>query len=350
MINKKIASATIVKNECDIIEEFVRYNCNFIDEMYIIDNMSTDSTLEILLKLREEGLPINLFRYNSYRFDQGHNLTKLQNLIREEHNIDYIIFMDADEFISAKSKNEFISILSEEEHLYYRVGMIKYTQHEQDELKQLPFHKKFSYSYDKIQNYKSIININLLRDKKIIVSEGSHQVFDSNNNPLEFKNIHQFHLAHFEQRSDEQMKSKYILGTLSYILRDPNLKDGVMGAHWFNVYNHVIDTNDIKSIHVYSVSELDINNNICTFQPLPLSCEIRYSNETKVDALENGINFFKGYIKYNNDEKNRDDLLTFLNNIDKNDKDTSLIKVAKNLEKYIVEVNKNIGYGSLIKI
>ena len=264
MINKKIASATIVKNECDIIEEFVRYNCNFIDEMYIIDNMSTDSTLEILLKLREEGLPINLFRYNSYRFDQGHNLTKLQKLIREEHNIDYIIFMDADEFISAKSKNEFISILSEEEHLYYRVGMIKYTQHEQNELKQLPFHKKFSYSYDKIQNYKSIININLLRDKKIIVSEGSHQVFDSNNNPLEFKNIHQFHLAHFEQRSDEQMKSKYI--------------------------------------------------------------------------------------KYNNDEKNRDDLLTFLNNIDKNDKDTSLIKVAKNLEKYIVEVNKNIGYGSLIKI
>ena len=43
----KIASVTVVRNECDIIEEFVRYNLNFFDEMHIINHLSTDSTLNI---------------------------------------------------------------------------------------------------------------------------------------------------------------------------------------------------------------------------------------------------------------------------------------------------------------
>ena len=56
----KITSITMVKNEMDIIESFIRYNINIVDEMIILDNGSTDYTLDILNNLIKEGLNIVL--------------------------------------------------------------------------------------------------------------------------------------------------------------------------------------------------------------------------------------------------------------------------------------------------
>ena len=56
----KIVSITMVKNEMDIIESFIRYNINIVDEMIILDNGSTDYTLDIINNLIEEGLNIVL--------------------------------------------------------------------------------------------------------------------------------------------------------------------------------------------------------------------------------------------------------------------------------------------------
>ena len=64
MINK-IVSVSMVKNEADVIESFVRHACTFVDEMYICDHKSTDGTLEILKSLQSEGLPIKISSYDS---------------------------------------------------------------------------------------------------------------------------------------------------------------------------------------------------------------------------------------------------------------------------------------------
>ena len=59
--NKKIFSITMVKNEMDIIESFIRYNLNILDGMIILDNGSTDSTLNIIKCLKDEGCPCFLY-------------------------------------------------------------------------------------------------------------------------------------------------------------------------------------------------------------------------------------------------------------------------------------------------
>ena len=59
----KIASISMVKNEADIIESFVRHTLRFVDVMYIIDHLSTDNTWIILNNLQAEGLPLILSRY-----------------------------------------------------------------------------------------------------------------------------------------------------------------------------------------------------------------------------------------------------------------------------------------------
>ena len=52
---RKIISITMVNNESEIIESFIRYNYNFLDEMVIIDNGCTDNTIKIVNKLISEG-------------------------------------------------------------------------------------------------------------------------------------------------------------------------------------------------------------------------------------------------------------------------------------------------------
>jgi len=54
----KLVSISMVKNEEDIIESFVRYNLNIFDEMILLDNGSSDNTLNILNSLKRENLPI----------------------------------------------------------------------------------------------------------------------------------------------------------------------------------------------------------------------------------------------------------------------------------------------------
>ncbi|RBQ23405.1 hypothetical protein ALNOE001_09860 [Candidatus Methanobinarius endosymbioticus] len=44
----KIVSITMVKNESDMIESFVRYGLNIFDEMIFLDNGSSDNTLDML--------------------------------------------------------------------------------------------------------------------------------------------------------------------------------------------------------------------------------------------------------------------------------------------------------------
>ena len=48
-IVRRIISLTMVGNECEMIESFVRYNSNFVNKMYFISNSGTvDKTIDIL--------------------------------------------------------------------------------------------------------------------------------------------------------------------------------------------------------------------------------------------------------------------------------------------------------------
>ena len=56
-MSEKIAVISMVKNEADIIESFVRYYATFADYIIIADHNSDDGTWEILEKLRDRLVP-----------------------------------------------------------------------------------------------------------------------------------------------------------------------------------------------------------------------------------------------------------------------------------------------------
>ena len=87
----KIVLVTMVKNEADIIESFVRHSLTFADEIIIANHMSTDRTGEILASLLSEGLPLTIRELHEVELAHGLVMTELMWEAIEEHGADIVL-------------------------------------------------------------------------------------------------------------------------------------------------------------------------------------------------------------------------------------------------------------------
>jgi glycosyltransferase involved in cell wall biosynthesis len=99
----KAISVSVMRNEADIVEAFVRYHLQFLDGMFIVDHRSTDGSTEIVTKLADEGLPVVLERYEGVGFNQARlrdmAVRKSLELFRPD-SPDWIVPLDLDEFVA----------------------------------------------------------------------------------------------------------------------------------------------------------------------------------------------------------------------------------------------------------
>jgi len=95
----KVCSISRIKNEEDIIETFVRYHLNFIDEMIIFEDNSSDETYKILSKLKKENLPIRLFRNTKEHSEQENVINIAFNKAIYDYDADLVVTLDTDEFL-----------------------------------------------------------------------------------------------------------------------------------------------------------------------------------------------------------------------------------------------------------
>lgn len=96
---RNIVAVSMVKNEMDIIESFVRHTLTFADRMIIADHQSTDRTRDILGQLQAEGLPIVIETIYTARYAQAEVTTRLMHEAADVYDADLILPLDADEFI-----------------------------------------------------------------------------------------------------------------------------------------------------------------------------------------------------------------------------------------------------------
>lgn len=67
----KIAAISMIRNECDILELFVKINSRIFDAFYILDHHSSDTTPIIIKKLQEKNYPIVYKRLPDVEYDQA---------------------------------------------------------------------------------------------------------------------------------------------------------------------------------------------------------------------------------------------------------------------------------------
>lgn len=218
----KIVSFTMVNNESEIIESFIRYNYSFLDEMYIIDNGCTDNTIKILHNLKNDGYKIVIYDESLEAYDQFRLDNKYLNKIIEESNPDLIIPLDADEFIISDHKDprremEKLSL----DKIYY-VNWQWYVMTEKDDPKETFIPRRLKYCLKRtVWNYsdgtpvtKVILPARYFKEKKLTMSMGHHTVYGDKSIAIE--EINNIKLAHYRAISEEQLVYK----TCCYTMRD----------------------------------------------------------------------------------------------------------------------------------
>ena len=216
-----IISFTMVNNESEIIESFIRYNYNFVDEMVIIDNGCTDGTIQIVRNLIKEGYKIKIFdesleAYNQYRLDNKY-LTKIIN----EMSPDIILPLDADEFLIGEENPREILEKLDLNKIYY-VNWQWYVMTKQDNNQENFIPKRMRYCLDRpAWNYsdktpvtKTIVTAKYYQRMKLTLSMGHHTVFG--NERVEIERLDKIRFAHYRAISEQQL----IYKTCCYTMRD----------------------------------------------------------------------------------------------------------------------------------
>src|SRR5262249_2248054 len=90
---------SIVRNEADIIEVFVRYHLKLFNRLIVVNHNSKDDTWHILQRLAAEGLPLEVRNEELVWHCQSEVMTALARDVWHTYRPDWIIPLDADEFL-----------------------------------------------------------------------------------------------------------------------------------------------------------------------------------------------------------------------------------------------------------
>ena len=102
----KIWGVSMVRNEEDIVEAFVRHNLTILDGMLVVDHNSTDRTPAILTALCAERLPLVVKRHGAPGYLQAEITTSAAREVFARTPADFVFPLDADEFLKVGSRAE----------------------------------------------------------------------------------------------------------------------------------------------------------------------------------------------------------------------------------------------------
>lgn len=249
----RLAAVTTVRNECDIIESFVRHNAAFFDCLYILDHRSTDATPIILRKLADEGLPVLLSREDHGTFYQSSKMTQLIKRAFDDYPWDFIVPLDGDEFLCIPDRSTLETALADLDGTSLGLSrIINYVPTESDDLKEMDVLRRIVHRAGTIPDIgckigKVIIPGELIKRAGFTLNEGHHGVsIDGKSVPERW--LDALSLAHFPVRSIEQFVMRTALCHLAWSSRSD------YNPAWGWQYQKFFDL--LKSKHIPSLADL----------------------------------------------------------------------------------------------
>jgi hypothetical protein len=233
----KLWAVSMVRNEADIIEAFVRHNLAFLDGMAVLDHGSTDGTFEILARLNQEGLPLARLRTSEPGFFQGSRITALARECFERTGAEFVFALDADEFIRAASRGAVEQALAEAPANVYPVQQWRTYIPTSFQGPFGPHCLRFRLRQEPLSRHKLIIRRSFLERTHEMVSEGSHWIADTQSGksaPCELIAPEVVSLAHCPVRSVRQFESKVRLG-FEALLAGGSPREAI-ACHWRETY------------------------------------------------------------------------------------------------------------------
>ncbi|KAB7895199.1 hypothetical protein GA565_03925 [Rouxiella sp. S1S-2] len=204
--NFKVFALVVVKNEGDIIFDTIESATVWADKVFIIDNMSTDSTWDRLNELKEKHDNVVLWGQYGGKFNEGLR----QILYREYRSFsstnDWWCRLDGDEFYIDNPKEFLGKLPSDVDHVYNASFQYYFTEH--DYKFQLSLDNSNDFTYKNLKWYKcNHSEIRFVKNKNNLCwtqEEGW---------PCNLLNAatSRIRLKHFQYRTIEQIKNRFLV-------------------------------------------------------------------------------------------------------------------------------------------
>ncbi len=196
-----------IRDEADILDIFLRYHQRLTDHMIIMNHASTDSSRDILRSYEGPDLTVVEEYHPAHR--QIPHLTALMNKAATQQKADWILSLDADEFLRGGTDvRSILETLPTDKPV--AVPWQTYVPHpEKNEgthlLEQMPYRR----DTEPAQFFKVLIPGQLVRSQSLYVGDGTHHVCDmTTDQPLQSISTDRLSIAHFPIRSPDQFRRK----------------------------------------------------------------------------------------------------------------------------------------------
>ena len=207
----RLIAISRILNEADIVEAFVRHTSALVDHHILLDNGSTDATLNILSSLHREGLNIEVHHSDAIAFAQTEQNNFLFRQAAGERGADWVLPLDADEFIDVRAGGAAMRAgLLTNTRDACKVRVREYIPSLEDDPAELLVLARIRRAYDPTNNVKVIARGNLLGSGGDL-RPGSHSIH-VRGHEVAWQILEDVVYAHYATRSSWQWVTKFVIG------------------------------------------------------------------------------------------------------------------------------------------
>ena len=237
----KVTGISMVRNEGDVIEAFIRHHVEILDELVVVDHRSTDGTKQILEQLAAEGVPIEVHVEPSRVQRQNLVLTGLMRCAAAVEDVDWVLPLDADEFLIAADGDVrgALAALPQKPHAIDMRPYVPTADDPADEpnpLRRIRYRREFEHG---TWTRKVLVPGPWAGDSGYGLAQGSHVLLEARTDrivPAAF--TPQLALAHFPVRTADQLARKVLGGWPAHVARPDRAPSGAF--QWERAFDLVV--------------------------------------------------------------------------------------------------------------
>lgn len=243
----RIVAITRILNEADIVESFIRHAAADVDHHILIDNGSTDGTLEILYQLRNEGISLEIYRHAEVIHTEAAQLYSLCHLAVMPRGArgtgapaDWVVPLDTDEMLDTGFIAGGLRGLLERETGDVVGGLVReYIPSPYDKPEELLVPARIMRTRPTLTENRKVMLRGTLFHRGATLSPGAHGVW-LNGSLLQPRIEPELFYAHFGMRSIWQWMSKFTIGWSRLLAAGPTLAASGLCDHYREPYEMLL--------------------------------------------------------------------------------------------------------------